>query len=387
MVQELKFTKGQLEALNFLKSNEQFLILEGSAGVGKTTLIHTFIESCKETVLFTATTHKAVEVFRNKSTFPCKTLQSFLKLDRKIIGGKPTFVFDIDKSFENIDILVIDESSMLKTCELDWVIECSNKCNFRVIFVGDEKQLNPVEETHSPVFHKFFNSFELTEIVRHDNDIINLSRNLHWLNSKIDGEHFKWLDSTEIDLSYLIEANGSDFAKFITWSNRTVSTVNREIRKMIYGTPEQLELGETILLKAPFKHLYKNNQEIVIESLRENTFSYSYPIPYPYLETYLVNGDLIVLKDNEKPKHKANLEELLNQAKSKVISWVRYYDYLESFADYQYNHAVTVHKSQGSTYKYSFVNISEIMRNRNDIERCRMLYTAITRASDKNFFI
>jgi ATP-dependent exoDNAse (exonuclease V) alpha subunit len=71
----------------------------------------------------------------------------------------------------------------------------------------------------------------------------------------------------------------------------------------------------------------------------------------------------------------------------KLISWRLKFQYEEAYAHYQYNHAITVHKSQGSTFENSLVFISEIMRNPNDKERARMLYTAITRASHKNMFI
>ena len=66
---------------------------------------------------------------------------------------------------------------------------------------------------------------------------------------------------------------------------------------------------------------------------------------------------------------------------AKVIDWKDYYDFKEGFADMKYNHAITVHKSQGSTYKQAIVNIKNIGLNKNKTERTRLLYTAVTRAS------
>ena len=61
----------------------------------------------------------------------------------------------------------------------------------------------------------------------------------------------------------------------------------------------------------------------------------------------------------------------------------RGYHYFEGlFADITYNHALTVHKSQGSTYKEAIINVGNIGFNKNAIEKERMLYTAVTRASN-----
>jgi ATP-dependent exoDNAse (exonuclease V) alpha subunit len=256
-----------------------------------------------------------------------------------------------------------------------------------VIFVGDDKQLNPVNESNSPVFYLGIDEFELTEIIRHQNDIIDLSRNLDWLYEKRNGVNFEWKSNKELPIDLLIEANGTDDAKFITWTNRIVEIVNREVRNQIYDNPQQLELGEVILMKEPFEN-YKNNEEVFIETLvNSHVYFDEVDIPNPYVETYLVNGDLPILKIEDLGKYNQNVENLRDKAKLKVISWKKYYEYLEKFASCQYNHAVTVHKSQGSTYGTSIVNVSDIIRNPRKIERNRMLYTAITRAKDKNYLI
>jgi ATP-dependent exoDNAse (exonuclease V) alpha subunit len=51
----------------------------------------------------------------------------------------------------------------------------------------------------------------------------------------------------------------------------------------------------------------------------------------------------------------------------------------------QYNHAITVHRSQGSTYKTSIINVDEIKRNTKEYNK--MMYTALTRASDRNILV
>ena len=72
------------------------------------------------------------------------------------------------------------------------------------------------------------------------------------------------------------------------------------------------------------------------------------------------------------------------RAKSKIgeIEWKHFFSFSENFADLKYNHAVSVHKSQGSTYKQVILNVKNLNLNKNIKERKRLFYTAITRASD-----
>lgn len=59
-----------------------------------------------------------------------------------------------------------------------------------------------------------------------------------------------------------------------------------------------------------------------------------------------------------------------------------YNNYIDVLADIDYGYCITVHKSQGSTYKRVYVNIMDIIRNNtSDTKSC--VYTAVTRASDK----
>jgi hypothetical protein len=54
---------------------------------------------------------------------------------------------------------------------------------------------------------------------------------------------------------------------------------------------------------------------------------------------------------------------------------------IDRFAQLNYGYAITVHKSQGSTFKNVFIDIMDIFENFNQKERLKCLYTAITRSS------
>lgn len=54
---------------------------------------------------------------------------------------------------------------------------------------------------------------------------------------------------------------------------------------------------------------------------------------------------------------------------------------IECFAELNYGYCITVHKSQGSTFKNVFVDINDILSNNNINETSKCLYTSITRSS------
>ena len=54
---------------------------------------------------------------------------------------------------------------------------------------------------------------------------------------------------------------------------------------------------------------------------------------------------------------------------------------IDRFAQLNYGYSITVHKSQGSTFKNVFIDIMDIFENHNQSEKLKCLYTAITRSS------
>ena len=84
-----------------------------------------------------------------------------------------------------------------------------------------------------------------------------------------------------------------------------------------------------------------------------------------------------------------DFDRIANKIKSKAIKeksakhWVSYYDFLKNSANLNYGYALTVHKSQGSTYDNVFLIESDLNFNRNIVERNRIKYTGYTRCSKK----
>jgi hypothetical protein len=57
-------------------------------------------------------------------------------------------------------------------------------------------------------------------------------------------------------------------------------------------------------------------------------------------------------------------------------------NYIDPFATVSYGYAITCHKAQGSNYKNVFVDFSDIVKNKNEEEMKRCMYTAMSRTID-----
>ena len=411
------------DSLNILQISKRLLI-KGSAGVGKTFMVDTLIGilssyfNSKQIVYCSAPTHKAVSVLKGKvknyNNLQFITTHAALKLKRQIgRDGSVNFVPNFNPKYpplKGVKLFVIDECSMIDSVMLEYIEQYANENGTIVIFIGDDKQLNPVGESDLPVFLANYPSVELTEIVRQKggNPIIDLSRNLASISLKEEkrndvGGYIYTYDEEKV-VETLAAINGTDELKYLAYTNAEVDKINKKVRQKIYGNPNKIEEGETLVFNAPYGESYFTNQEILVEKLlvKEKEFEYI-SMKYPglkqddyekvQLKYYSLNpvydslkkeffDDIIVIHEDSEKELKRIDKLLKDKAKTADISWIDYYSFMEQFADLKYNHAITVHKSQGSTYKQAILNIRDIRINRDLQERERLLYTGVTRASE-----
>ena len=425
MKEKIILTKHQNDVLNkalYILSTRNRLIITGKAGTGKTTLVDALLKELKiresgaysyKKSICSAPTNKAVKVLKDKIDFKIKnnyfkTTHSALRLKRVINEKDGSVKFSADKSsdeaMKGVTLLIIDEASMLNT-ELLGFIEKLPK-TIKVIFIGDEAQLPPVGEEVSPVFRSDYPKLELTEIIRQGegNPIIELSRDFTLLGTKTDNRNevggYIFSDELGKVISTLAAVNGSDDLKFLAWTNREVDYINYLVRKRIYGNPNKVELGESLVFNSPYD-VYFTNDEVYVEKLQiiEQTYTlYKFPntnynaenLDEPEyiarretLKLYKINDKILVIHEDSEALYKEILKDLRARAKASLISWkTGFYGFTENFADIKYNHAITVHKSQGSTYKQTIINIKDLSYNKDINEYNKLLYTAITRAKE-----
>lgn len=406
------------EVINLINNGYKRIILSGEAGVGKTfvttQLIDHYLKAMKtsrskwseDSIYVTAPTNKALSILQAKvKTHPSitfKTTHSALKYQRFIDDKQDKVYFkpvasDKNPPFESCILAFVDECSMLESR----MVGHTDDLNFPIIFVGDSAQLNPIKEPISPVFNRNYPNIVLEEIVRQGegNPIIDLSRNISWIklresNVTTDGAGYIFKNDKTKIIENLAEINGTDELKYLAYTNDDVDSINKVVRQRIYGLhPAKVELGETLVMDAP-KGEHWINKEIKVEDVKIITEQVSIPTALSRytihgptncdkikMRVYRVNDDFNIIHEQSEGMYAAIFNSIVTNCNQLGWSWKGKYFFAEQFGQTKYNHAITIHKSQGSTYQQAVLNVGNVNSNRNADERKRMLYTGITRAA------
>jgi conjugative relaxase-like TrwC/TraI family protein len=155
---EFKFTNDQKRALEALLTSENgFVVIQGDAGTGKTTLLKAFKDISEKRqidIVGLSTTAVAVEeIAKQGGIESTKTVEKF------ILEGKTK------KEFEDTAgkrIYIMDESSMISTPKLDEVTSIAEKENARSVLLGDKKQIKSIGA--GGMFEKMQKSNDITFI-------------------------------------------------------------------------------------------------------------------------------------------------------------------------------------------------------------------------------
>lgn len=131
------FTSGQKNALvQSLTTHDQYMIIQGDAGTGKTSLMKAMKEIVDKDHLNIdikglGFTGKAADELEKKSGIQSQTISSFLHKK----GGD-----EVEKKA----LYIVDESSMVGSVQMLDIIKRAKETDSRIIFVGDGKQLQAI---------------------------------------------------------------------------------------------------------------------------------------------------------------------------------------------------------------------------------------------------
>lgn len=407
----------QQEALNkfidfILKDESNEFVIAGSAGTGKTFLTKYLLEKGFEAlstyrelfdknlphyeVHLTSTTNQAASILAANSGFDAKTIHSLLKLvvsNDYQTGEVKLNQKDFDGVYESI--IFIDEASMIDDKLYGYIQYCLLQPEFKnkVIYIGDEYQLPPVNNKDCIVFNRVPNIVRLTTIQRQalNNPIISLANSFR---EAVDTGKFP---SIIPDDTHILRLDGSTFkdtinntftdpnsmynSKVLAWTNKRVNEYNKHIRGL-HTSSHSFEPDEIVITNKPIKNsIFGGN--VVIKTDRPVNIKSITPITF-----FNLTGSLIKLSPVGEvfiPDKPNEAKKLINQfAKDKV--WVKYFGLKDSIGDLRPVYSCTVHKSQGSTYKNTFIDLHDIGRHYEWKELAKLLYVAITRASDRVIF-
>ena len=400
---------------DFLSSAEPFFVLSGAAGTGKTFTIKELVKQVKGRLIFTAPTNKATKVLAETFSSEdlsggykpeCRTIFSLLALRLEANGA----VKELTHPEDPVDLtkyvaVIVDEASMINSNLWEYIKVTAKEQKVKFILMGDAAQLPPVGELNSPVW-AVEKVVGLTKVMRHDNQILTLATRIRGLvnhpapSIKIERD---WLGVEGVDRVservfrdlIMVKASIGEFSqkttcKAIAWRNVTVDSLNSLIRKAIFpDAVGEFFPEDRIIMTEPAFDLDDNRITLATTDMEGS-------VERATIEYHPKHGEMkcwriVVVMDSGHPvvlwklhpesqaTYNRKLSDLASQAKAAPRMWKKYWDFKESFHQLRYAYALTAHRAQGSTYDKVFVDMGDILINRNRQEAFRCLYVAVTR--------
>lgn len=420
----------------FITNNEDFFILSGSAGTGKTSLVQAITDHFVEeeiTFHLAAPTGRAAQVIARKTEHPARTLHSMLfesEYDEDSL--QVIFTPKVNTSHDDIRFYVVDESSMISdelqtnnnrffqnVTLLSQLIKYAKQgnSNNKIIFIGDLNQLPPVHCDFSPALSEVHlkqkydlkgSHFPLTIVERHGEGsyiLENAEKILKAMKNANNTEHLTYHSSRKFSPSiqdYLRKTGdgSSDMAIMIALANTQVNALNQWARNFRYQyknsnrplMPNELLISnnntlleDEVLYKGnslivsdiwkpeEFAGLHFINAKIHFENLSGNKIQAKTKILLESLSS--INGE-IPLEDEKKLLHEAFRKNRRFRETKRPAD-----DAFVNAIRPRYGYALTCHKAQGGEWAHVYLH------NGYRKENLRWLYTAVTRAKNELYCI
>jgi exodeoxyribonuclease-5 len=429
---QMEPTSDQMKALDSIYSlfteqrENDFLIIRGSAGTGKSTLIKAVSDylTQKEMHFFLAApTGKAAKVVQKKTGYSVRTIHSLIykpeplehgcgvKMVRKQNQSAEPTIFIIDEASMISDVLTNNEnfvaSKPLLSDLLDYIKQ-GNGTN-QVIFIGDVYQLPPIGSNDSPALSPNYlrtvkrlsgEMVELTEVKRQGNGSYILKNATLLRQCIAKGIPFPGIDSKMLDRSttalrkYMELYDPESFNRItvLAWTNRDVNWFNSAIRDRLGYNPAPISIGDQLSLHTNWlgngRMIMKGDSGIV-RQLDEGTKQYaglhfvSAGIEFTDSlgERFTVNSK-ILLESLTSPdgeigyeKENALFAEVMKHNAAFRESRMPYDDEYIGAMHMRYGYAITCHKAQGGEWDNLILHP---WIPKNDY---RWQYTAVTRAA------
>ena len=422
-------------------------ILLGYAGTGKTSMMAALVQAYKELqqkVVLLAPTGRAAKVLSRYARTPSYTIHKFIYRQKKL--GEE--VFSLNDNLYKHTLFIVDESSMISGIRdnqtfgsgilLDDLVKyvySGDGCS--LLLLGDNAQLPPIGTELSPALREEYmakyslniTTHTLTEVARQalDSGILSNATTLRhvalnphnsagkdmwgYLQQSADLEMISGSDFIEkIEESY--RDIGAEQTIILTRTNKRTNIYNQGIRARILWREEEIENGDRLMVSKnnyfwteryeslPF---LANGDMLEISRLRNIREMYGFHFADAQLRAldYDWEIDAVIWLDtlhSDSPEMNNGLHrelfgriaedypELAHNRKKLIetIYQSPYYNALQV----RFAYAITGHKSQGGQWKHVYIDPYKGGELHADEEGFyRWLYTAVTRASEKVYFI
>lgn len=413
--------KAEDEFVDFLLDpTEKEMRLIGPGGTGKSWLVKRLItvalrvyqENCRvlglepdyTNYVLTAMTNKAAQSLQDATGLDVMTIHSWLSLTVKpnFTTGKQDLKRTANWTIMERYLVFVDEAYMMDPKLLDELRASTIHC--KIVFIGDDKQLDPIDSAKSPIDELQVRTAELTIPVRNSGSpelqaLCQLLRdNVAGCVIESDGgPQWTWpmLPITPGVIDHVDDAgleallngplstpNGNNL--IVAFSNSRVNDYNNYLRGL-RGQNHLFQAGEVLISNDLFERgrfRIRNEQTVEIAKADPDMSMLKLgdlEIPTQYVE---IAGypDQKIPAIIDRDFHKQALKYAAKRAKDKHEDWQRYYQLKQDFADFRPRDACTVHKSQGSTKDLVVVDLTNIGSCNFTVMTARMLYVAVSRA-------
>jgi hypothetical protein len=275
-------------------------------------------------------------------------------------------------------LIIIDEVSYLDRFFLSVITKQTKNC--KILFVGDPYQILAVGANNAPVFGLDVPTAVLDTVQRTTSTsaikaLADMAKNAvmtgKYAPIQVDNnEVFKlprkeWLDTA---VACFI-ANKK--AKILAFTNSKVIEYNNYVSEHMSGSHHVLvgESGIANSFVSSGQHVIKTDQSLIAVSCVRNSFlpGYDYQFAGSFAIWFVPDNPRIIAKEAERYRKAGEY----SQASVIERTWL----------DLRKEYACTVDKSQGSTYDYVFIDLTNLYRCNSADRLARMLYVAVSRAS------
>lgn len=393
------------------EKNNKIFYLGGYGGTGKTELARHFAEGVSGMVAFGAFTGKATLVLIKRGCYNARTIHSWLyqtyakdkqklvilekrreellkfigndstpelvELEKEIAAERerveqPAWKVNEASELSKASLVILDECSMIDKRMAEDLLSCCKK----ILVLGDPAQLPPVKG--AGYFTNRKPDYLLTEVVRHDNGILDLANKVRNGSMEIsfgtvNGDVQK-ISKRELGLRDYASAD-----QILTGKNISRMRLNVGLRRVLGFDGLYPKAGDKVIcLRNSYDHGLVNGQLGIVNS----DFGYV----DPECITFALKDH--VIQDPDRPPDSTDGPTPLSvyaghfdRYQDPNMKLSGYWDRQE-YDEFDYGYAITVHKAQGSQWGHPWICDDGFLEWDPNARR-KWLYTAITRAEDK----
>ncbi len=439
-----------IESLADYISDDDFskiFLLNGYAGTGKTTLISALVAALKELgmrSILLAPTGRAAKVLSRYSGEKALTIHKQIYREKTNASYESKFSLNINRNKDAI--FIVDEASMLSAGSSfeqnifgsgslleDLISYVRSGANCRLILVGDGAQLPPVGEEYSPALNVDEMSqygdvvYELMdEVVRQSQTsgiLFNATLVRYMLERNIvevprfemgfeDVQAVQGGEFLEL-LQDCYDRYGRDETIVITRSNKRANRYNEGIRRNVLFAEEELESGDMLMVvknnyyyterleDCPMSFI-ANGDTARLERLRREEELYGFRFATAQLsfgdyedteieckillDTLKSESPSLTREESQRLFYEVEQDYTDTASKIKRFRQIRENQYFNAL-QIKFSYAVTCHKAQGGQWKAVFIDRCLFGDEPMTRDMLRWLYTAITRATERVYFV